>query len=197
MHRSPYFGQSVEFLQHREYVAATTCVTSTGRSGARQDRLYIKQFEEDTTCAAPCSSTSRRAWIRPRTADQVSVRRHARGQFGALDSEAARRRRRNHVRPKSPVHRADAESPEPYFVDLRSIRSLLAAEKTELFSILRGAAENHAAPRHDRAGLRFYLSNVRMVKGLKLLRQSGHDVLVFHVLDDDEIRLSVCRTDTV
>ena len=26
-----------------------------------------------------------------------------------------------------------------------------------------------------------------MFKGLKLLRQHGHDVLVFHVLDDDEL----------
>ena len=33
MHRSPYFGQSVEFRQHREYVPGTICGTLIGRSG--------------------------------------------------------------------------------------------------------------------------------------------------------------------
>jgi uncharacterized protein (DUF58 family) len=47
MHRSPYFGQSVEFLQHREYVPATTCARRLEGLGPAGP-LYVKQYEEDT-----------------------------------------------------------------------------------------------------------------------------------------------------
>ncbi len=48
MHRSPYFGQSVEFLQHREYVRGDDLRHVDWKVWARQDRLTVKQFEEDT-----------------------------------------------------------------------------------------------------------------------------------------------------
>jgi len=48
MHRSPYFGQSVEFLQHREYVPGDDLRHVDWKVWARQDRVYVKQFEEDT-----------------------------------------------------------------------------------------------------------------------------------------------------
>jgi len=48
MHRSPYFGQSVEFAQHREYVHGDDLRHVDWKVWARQDRLYVKQYEEDT-----------------------------------------------------------------------------------------------------------------------------------------------------
>src|SRR5688500_10794730 len=48
MHRSPYFGQSVEFLQHREYAPGDDLRHVDWKVWARQDRLYVKQYEEDT-----------------------------------------------------------------------------------------------------------------------------------------------------
>src|SRR5918993_1391291 len=48
MHRSPYFGQSVEFLQHREYTVGDDLRHVDWKVWGRQDRLYVKQFEEDT-----------------------------------------------------------------------------------------------------------------------------------------------------
>ena len=48
IHRSPYFGQSVEFLQHREYTPGDDLRHVDWQVWARQDRLYVKQFEEDT-----------------------------------------------------------------------------------------------------------------------------------------------------
>ena len=48
MHRSPYFGQSVEFLQHREYAPGDDLRRVDWKVWAKQDRLYIKQYEEDT-----------------------------------------------------------------------------------------------------------------------------------------------------
>ncbi len=48
MHRSPYFGQSIEFVQHRQYVPGDDLRHIDWKVWGRQDRLYIKQYEEDT-----------------------------------------------------------------------------------------------------------------------------------------------------
>ena len=48
MHRSPYFGQSIEFRQHREYTFGDDPRHIDWKLWAKQDRYYVKQFEEDT-----------------------------------------------------------------------------------------------------------------------------------------------------
>src|ERR1700686_1338043 len=52
MHRSPYFGQSVEFRQHREYAVGDDLRHVDWKVWAKQDRYYVKQFEEDTNLRA-------------------------------------------------------------------------------------------------------------------------------------------------
>ncbi len=52
MHRSPYFGQSVEFLQHRQYSPGDDLRHVDWKAWAKQDRLYVKQFEEDASLRA-------------------------------------------------------------------------------------------------------------------------------------------------
>jgi uncharacterized protein (DUF58 family) len=61
------------------------------------------------------------------------------------------------------------------------------AQKTDLEEIMREAANTY-----PRRGLVVLISDLLadrpgLFKGIKLLRQCGHDVLVFHVLDDDEL----------
>ncbi|MCA8968112.1 MAG: DUF58 domain-containing protein, partial [Planctomycetes bacterium] len=48
MHRSPYFGQSIEFLQHRQYAPGDDIRHIDWKVWGRQDRLVIKQYEEET-----------------------------------------------------------------------------------------------------------------------------------------------------
>ena len=48
IHRSPRFGQSVEFLQHRQYVPGDDLRHVDWKVWAKQDRFYVKQFEDDT-----------------------------------------------------------------------------------------------------------------------------------------------------
>jgi len=59
MHRSPYFGQSVEFLQHREYTVGDDLRHVDWKVWARQDRIYVKQFEEDTNLRCTLLRTGR------------------------------------------------------------------------------------------------------------------------------------------
>ncbi|MBI3839880.1 MAG: VWA domain-containing protein, partial [Planctomycetia bacterium] len=74
---------------------------------------------------------------------------------------------------------------------LNSIVQALSAsepqEKSDVLPILRGAAETY-----PRRGLMILVSDLLvdragLFKGLKLLRQHGHDVIVFHVMDDEEL----------
>ena len=48
MHRSPYFGQSVEFVQHREYVAGDDVRRIDWKVWSKTDKVYVKLYEEDT-----------------------------------------------------------------------------------------------------------------------------------------------------
>ncbi len=48
LHRSPYFGQSVEFVQHREYVAGDEVRNIDWKVWSKTDKYYIKQYEEET-----------------------------------------------------------------------------------------------------------------------------------------------------
>ena len=188
MHRSPYFGQSVEFLQHREYVPGDDLRHVDWQVWARQDRLYVKQFEEDTNLRChllvdisnsmrygnghltkyeyACTIASSLAYLILKQQDAV----------GAVSfDEKIRvrvpvRSKRNHI--MSILQAFDVNQPQ---------------DKTDLYSVFNSVAESH-----PRRGMVVVVSDLfgdieRTLKGLRLLRQRGHDVLVFHVMDDEEL----------
>jgi len=188
MHRSPYFGQSVEFLSHRAYTPGDDPRFVDWKVWARQDRLVVKQFEEDTNLRATllvdvsasmrygsgplnkyeyaCTLSASLAYLILRQQDAVGCL--------AFDDQARsvvpQRTRRNHL--DSVVQALDASDP---------------ANKTDLGQILRTAAESY-----PRRGLMVLVSDLLveregLFRGLRLLRSRGHDVMVFHVMDDDEL----------
>ncbi len=60
-------------------------------------------------------------------------------------------------------------------------------EKTDVQSIFRTVAETY-----PKRGMMVVISDLltdpkELLRGLKLLRRQGHDVMVFHILDDDEL----------
>jgi uncharacterized protein (DUF58 family) len=48
LHRAPHFGASIDFAEHRGYVAGDDIRRVDWRLFARTDRFYIKQYEADT-----------------------------------------------------------------------------------------------------------------------------------------------------
>src|SRR5215813_3269381 len=48
MHRSPYQGISVEFAQHRPYVAGDDIRHVDWKVFGRSDKVYLKQYQEET-----------------------------------------------------------------------------------------------------------------------------------------------------
>lgn len=188
MHRSPYFGQSVEFLQHREYTAGDDLRFVDWKVWAKQDRYYVKQFEEDTNLRATLLvdvSASMRYGTGPLNKYEYASTVAASLAYLLLRQQDAvgcasfdervrlatpQRTKRNHL--ESILQTLDVSEPR---------------DKTEIYSILREVAETY-----PRRGLMVLVSDLfverePLLRGLKLLRSRGHDVLVFHVLDDDEL----------
>ncbi len=188
MHRSPYFGQSVEFLQHREYVAGDDLRHVDWKVWARQDRLYVKQFEEDTNLrctllvdVSASMSYGNGALNKYEYAATIaaSLTYLVLKQQDAVGCVAFDER----VRAKVPARTKRNH--------LLSVIDALAVteprDKTEMYSIFHNVAESY-----PRRGMMVVISDLladpqATLRGLRLLRQRGHDVLVFHVLDDDEL----------
>lgn len=189
MHRSPYFGQSVEFLQHREYALGDDLRHVDWKVWGRSDRLVVKQFEEDTnlrcTLAVDVSKSMRYGrdpqWNKYEYGCTIAaclayLALHQQDAVGMVAFDQARRQavplrsKRNHI--LSITNALHVSEPR---------------DKTDLAGILSGLAENL-----PRRGMVVVISDLLvprdgMLKGLRNLRQRGHDVLVFHLLDDDEL----------
>src|ERR1700688_2403265 len=48
MHKSPVFGHSIEFVQHREYTSGDDIRHLDWKVWSKTDRYYIKQYEAET-----------------------------------------------------------------------------------------------------------------------------------------------------
>jgi len=48
LHRAPFFGASIDFAEHRQYVAGDDIRRVDWKLWARTDRYYVKQYEADT-----------------------------------------------------------------------------------------------------------------------------------------------------
>ena len=187
-HRSPYFGQSVEFRQHREYVAGDDLRHVDWKVWARQDRLTVKQFEEDTNLRCTLMvdlSSSMQYGSGPMNKYEIACTvasslayliLHQQDAVGCvafdekIRSTVPTRTKRTHL--NSIIEALNVQQP---------------ADKTDMSTLLRQVAETY-----PRRGMMVLISDLLtdrepLFKGLKLLRQRGHDVLVLHIMDDDEL----------
>lgn len=188
MHRSPYFGQSVEFLEHREYTPGDDLRHVDWKVWAKQDRYYVKQFEEDTNLRATL------------LVDVSASMQYGRGPLTKFDYAATVATSLAYLllRQQDAVGCVTFDADVRTVVPQRSKRNHLdsivqaltrvtPANKTDLKPILTQVAETY-----PRRGLMILISDLlaerdTLFKGLRLLRQRGHDVLVLHVMDDDEL----------
>lgn len=188
MHRSPFFGQSVEFLQHRQYAPGDDLRHVDWKVWAKQDRLYVKQFEEDTNLrcmllvdvsnsmrygSGPLNKFEYAATVAASLSYLLLKQQDAVGCVAFDDTIRARTPLRSTQKHLSTIARALEESPP--------------ANKTDPGAVLREIAETQ-----PRRGMVIVLSDLfgdldSILRGLRLLRQRDHDVIVLHILDDDEL----------
>lgn len=189
LHRSPYKGFSVEFAEYRQYLPGDDLATLDWKVYARSDRHFVKKYEEETNLACHLLldvSASMGYGSRGITKLQYGsylagalayLMNRQRDAFGliAFDDRIAS------------LVPASARTGH-----LRAV--LLALERLKL-----GARTNVAKPLHDlaaavrRRGLVVLVSDLldepeQVLEGLKHFRYRGTDVVVFQVLDPDELK---------
>ena len=190
MHKSPYRGFSVEFAQHREYVPGDDLRHLDWKIYGKSDRYVIKQYEEETNLrahlfldqsesmnygsdgtlskfdysATACASL---AYMIQQQADAVGL---------TLFDEAVAKQ----VPPSN-----TRQSLGHLFAGLEGAKT--REQKTKIGTVL-----HELAGQLKQRGMVMIFSDLfdepkEVIQALREIRSRGHDVIVFHVMDHDEL----------
>jgi len=187
-HRSPFHGFSVEFADHRQYVAGDDLRFLDWKVYGKQDRLYVKRFEEETNLRAhllidrsnsmaftsgtltkleySCYSAAALAYLMIRQRDAVGLATFDH-QIHTRITPSSRRTQLNLI--------------------LSGLDECVPGSDTDLAETLHELAE-----RVRRRGLIVLFSDLldeqdAVINALQHFRHKKHEVLVFHVMDPAEV----------
>lgn len=193
-HHSPYQGRSLEFREHREYAAGDDLRHVDWKALGRQDKLFVKQYEEETnlraTLLVDCSASmafrgehdalskheyaataaTALAYLLAAQHDAIACRAFA----GEVLSEAPHRTGRRQVSQIAEILQHTLDTPSE-------------SAQTDLGALLLSTAESI-----PRRGVVILVSDLlcpveQLAEGLEALRARRHDAIVLHVLSTDEI----------
>ena len=189
LHRSPYKGFSVEFAEYRQYLPGDDLSTMDWKIYARSDRHYVKKFEEETNLechvlldvsasmayrgAAPMSKIEYGSVLAASLAFLMHRQRDATGLI-AFDDR---------IRFRLP---AGARTGHLHAL-LLALEKMRPGSQSDLGRPLRQLAEALT-----KRSLVVLISDLlddpeAIVKGLRHLKSRGTDVIVFQVLDPNEL----------
>lgn len=195
LHRSPHRGASVEFAEHREYVPGDDLRHLDWRIYGRSDRFYVKRYEEETnlTLSLLLDVSESMAY---QGGDRVSkfrygamvaatlaymVLRHRDAAALALTDETL-----EHWVPP-------ATRPSHLLAITEAIERAQLGRKTDAGLVLREMAAK-LPPRSIVAVVSdLFADPDRILAGLRALKTKRQDVIVFHVLDPDELEFPFDR----
>ncbi|MBI1370363.1 MAG: DUF58 domain-containing protein [Planctomycetes bacterium] len=191
LHRSPHKGFSVEFKQHRQYVAGDELRRLDWKAYGKSDRLYIREYEEETnlrcTLLLDCSGSmgytgSTSGGL---SKHDYAVRLAASLGYLLLQQQDAvglvtfDTQIRKYIPPRArPAH-------------LKGMLDELSATKpggeTELAKVF-----HDLVPKLHRRGLLVILSDCfgavpDLLKALAHFRHQHHDIVIFQIYDRDEL----------
>jgi uncharacterized protein (DUF58 family) len=190
LHRSPYRGFSVEFAEHREYVPGDDTRHVDWKVFGRTDRFFIKQYEEETNLKSYILLDASESMHY--SSGEGAVTKYQYGTWVAAALSYLSLRQQDAV--GLAVFDEDVRSFVPPSSSGSHLRTILGeldrqgtARKTDVGAILRSFAD-----RIKRKGLIIIISDKfdaldRIDRGLKHLRHKRHEVILFHILDRDEL----------
>jgi len=188
LHKSPFHGFSVEFSQRRPYLPGDDLKYVDWKVYARTDRYYIKQFEEETNLRChiildvsksmlyghgDIKKSDYAAYLAAALAYLMIRQRDATGLI-IFDEQ---------VKKKMPPRTAHS-----YINQL-----LLTIDEAEYGNDTHiSASLNQIAEQIERRGLIIIISDLlddpeEVLNGLKTFRFYGHEIIVFHILDRQEV----------
>jgi len=193
LHRSPFRGFSVEFIEHRAYQPGDEPRYLDWRILARSDRLFVKQFEEETNLRAMILVDASRSMAWRGAPERLTKRAYADRLAAALALILLRQRDATGLVTFDQAVRQVVPARVKAGQWSRLVRGLLATPDG------RGTAA-HTALRHltgllTRRGLVVLSSDMLFERDLALtalryLRHRGHQVIVFHLMDPAEAELT-------
>jgi uncharacterized protein (DUF58 family) len=187
-HKSPRKGYSVEFAEHREYVPGDDIRHIDWKLWGREDRFYIKQYEEETNLRChllldisesmrfgtgplnkfdyAATAAASIGFLALKQRDAVGARLFDDEMRGVVPLSSNWQSLHNFLalaEPVKPKRKTDFSVPLRDFAEVGGRRSMVV-----LFSDLFAPLET-------------------IEKGLQLLRHKRHEVILFHVLDETEL----------
>jgi uncharacterized protein (DUF58 family) len=193
MHRSPFRGFSVEFTEHRAYQPGDEPRYLDWRMLARSDRLFVKQFEEETNLRAMILLDASRSMAWRGTDDRLTKREYAQRLAAAIGLILLRQRDATGLITFDDAVREIVPARVKAGQWRRLVHGIVAAPDG------RGTAAEAALRQVTsllvRRGLVVLVSDLLLDRALALtalryLRHRGHQVVVFHLLDPAERELS-------
>ena len=184
-HRSPYFGSSVDFAEHRGYVQGDDIRRVDWRVFARTDKYYIKEFEADSNSNFSVLLDVSKSMA---FGERISKLDYAKTLAACLTYLVSKQRDRvGMVTFDEDV--IDHVPPSAKHVDvvLHTLDRVQARRPGRLGPPLRKLAEHFG-----RRGIvvvisDFYEEPDEILDAVSLIRYRGNDVILFHVLDPAEV----------
>lgn len=191
LHKSPFHGFSVEFSEHRSYTPGEETKNIDWKLWSKTDKYYIKRFEEETNllCHIFLDASQSMSF----SSNNVSKFEYAQmlasalsyliiNQRDSLGLHVFDSRIRQTIKPKSTKSHLNTI--------LSIMDKIKIGNKTNISHILHMGAE-----KIKKKGLIILLSDLfdsseKIINSLKHLRYYNHEVLVFHILDKQEIELN-------
>ena len=191
MHRSHHIGASIEFKEHRPYVPGDETRNIDWKLFGKTDRLYIRQYEDETnlrcTIALDQSGSMRYSGSRSKglTKHEFAIRLAASLAYLLINQQDAvglamfDSSIRKYIPPRS--------RPNHLQTIFQSIAESAPGNETDLGIVLQGLLRQCR-----RRGLVILISDCfgeaeTIVKSLALLRSNFQEIVVFQIMDDDEV----------
>tara|TARA_A100001011_G_C14316697_1_gene848286 strand:+ start:1313 stop:2200 length:888 start_codon:yes stop_codon:yes gene_type:complete len=190
LHKSPYHGFSVEFSEHRAYGNGDEIKHIDWKLFGKTDRFYIKQFEEETNLRANILLDQSNSMIF--SSQKISKLEYAKMLSASLTYLMIKQQDavgltlfddqiRGYVPPRSKNNHLK--------VLLSKLDKIKCGNDTQISNVLHKTAEMI-----KQKGLIILISDLidnpeNIVSGLKHFRYKGNEVIVFHIIDYQELNL--------
>ena len=190
LHKSPYHGFSVEFSEHRAYGAGDEIRHVDWKLWGKTDRFFIKQFEEETNLKSYLLvDQSLSMTYKSKTMTKLEYAQILAASLGYLmlkqQDAVGLTLFDDRIRVNIP-----ARSKRSHLnIILSKMQNIIAGPETTIAPVLHKTAEAI-----KKRGLIILISDLfddpdKVLSGLQHFRYKGHEVIVFHVLDPQELTL--------
>ena len=192
MHRSPFHGPAVEFAQHRQYTPGDDIKHIDWKVHAKTDRYYIKQYEQETNLKATFLVDVSESMRYASTAARNGMSKYHYAACVAASLGLLLLKQQDAV--GLATFDEDLRSVVPAAASPNHIKALVhaldtarIANKTSLEPVCHSLAE-----KIPRRGMVCLVSDLLvdtdgLIRGLQHFRHREHEVMVMHVLDQDEL----------